>query len=163
MSFNNNSSFTQITILSHNNMKLILIGKSWKIHPEIFLEFSFSGLSHRSFYWKTNPLKIMRTYSVFSILQNLSIRIFWYMVCKLGCVFPMVISSDFRMGEHRDDDHEEDAPYFTTPTIGWRIHLFIRNLVLFWTLKIVLLIFILRKTIELIDFGHWNSNENLPL
>ena len=24
----------------------------------------------------------------------------------------MVISSDFRMGEHRDDDHEEDAPYF---------------------------------------------------
>ena len=25
----------------------------------------------------------------------------------------MVISSDFRMGEHRDDDHEEDAPYFT--------------------------------------------------
>ena len=31
----------------------------------------------------------------------------------------MVISSDFRMGEHRDDDHEEDAPYFTisrTPT-----------------------------------------------
>ena len=25
----------------------------------------------------------------------------------------MVISSDFRMGEHRDDDHEEDAPYFS--------------------------------------------------
>ena len=25
----------------------------------------------------------------------------------------MVISSDFRMGENRDDDHEEDAPYFT--------------------------------------------------
>ena len=33
---------------------------------------------------------------------------------KLGCVFPMVISSDFRMGEHRDDDHEEDAPYFSS-------------------------------------------------
>ena len=33
-------------------------------------------------------------------------------ITKLGCVFPMVISSDFRMGEHRDDDHEEDAPYF---------------------------------------------------
>ena len=32
----------------------------------------------------------------------------------------MVISSDFRMGEHRDDDHEEDALYFslyTTPAI----------------------------------------------
>ena len=24
----------------------------------------------------------------------------------------MVISSDFRMGKHRDDDHEKDAPYF---------------------------------------------------
>ena len=31
---------------------------------------------------------------------------------KVGRFFPMVISSDFRMGEHRDDDHEEDAPYF---------------------------------------------------
>ena len=29
----------------------------------------------------------------------------------------MVISSDFRMGEHRDDDHEEDAPYFITKMI----------------------------------------------
>ena len=25
----------------------------------------------------------------------------------------MVISSDFRMGIHRDDDHEGDAPYFS--------------------------------------------------
>ena len=32
---------------------------------------------------------------------------------KLGCAFPMVISSDFRVGQHRDDDHEEDAPYFS--------------------------------------------------
>ena len=31
---------------------------------------------------------------------------------KVGCAFPMVISSDLRMGKHRDDDHEEDAPYF---------------------------------------------------
>ena len=31
---------------------------------------------------------------------------------KVGCVFPMVISSDFRTGQHRDDDHQEDAPYF---------------------------------------------------
>ena len=30
---------------------------------------------------------------------------------KVGCAFPMVISSDFRMGKHRDGDHEEDAPY----------------------------------------------------
>ena len=25
----------------------------------------------------------------------------------------MAISSEFRIGQHRDDDHEEDAPYFT--------------------------------------------------
>ena len=31
----------------------------------------------------------------------------------MGCAFPMVISSDFRTGKHRDDDHEEDASYFT--------------------------------------------------
>ena len=66
--------------------RLTLIGKSWKTHPEIFLKFSFSGsshrpfywkthpiffwnfnsgASHRPFYWKTHPLKIMSTYSVF--------------------------------------------------------------------------------------------------
>ena len=32
---------------------------------------------------------------------------------KVGCVFPMVISSDFRMGKHTDDDWEKDAPNFT--------------------------------------------------
>ena len=30
--------------------------------------------------------------------------------CKVGCVFPMVISSEFRTGEFRDDDHREYAP-----------------------------------------------------
>ena len=28
-------------------------------------------------------------------------------------VFTMAISSDFRMGQHRNDDHKEDAPHFT--------------------------------------------------
>ena len=32
---------------------------------------------------------------------------------KVGCVFPMVISPDFRVGQHRDNDHQEDAPHFT--------------------------------------------------
>ena len=32
---------------------------------------------------------------------------------KVKCAFLMIISSDFRMGKHRDDDHGEDAPYFT--------------------------------------------------
>ena len=39
-----------------------------------------------------------------------------FLVHKVGCIFPMVISSDFRMGEHRDDDHQEDAPHFRTVT-----------------------------------------------
>ena len=55
--------------LSESEIKpLTLIGKSWKTHPETFLKFSFSGSSHRPFYWKTYPLKIMSTYSFFSIL-----------------------------------------------------------------------------------------------
>ena len=33
---------------------------------------------------------------------------------KVGRVFPMVISSEFRMGQYRDDDHREYAPHFIT-------------------------------------------------
>ena len=32
---------------------------------------------------------------------------------KVECVFPMVISSDFRTRQHRDDDHLEHASHFT--------------------------------------------------
>ena len=31
---------------------------------------------------------------------------------KVGCIFPVVISSDFPMEQHRDDDRPEDAPHF---------------------------------------------------
>ena len=31
---------------------------------------------------------------------------------KVGCVFLMVIWSDFRIGQNRDDDHKEDTPHF---------------------------------------------------
>ena len=31
---------------------------------------------------------------------------------KVGCIFPMVISSEFRMGQYRDVDHQENAPQF---------------------------------------------------
>ena len=33
--------------------------------------------------------------------------------CKVGHIFSMVIASEFLMGQHRDDDHQEDAPKFT--------------------------------------------------
>ena len=31
---------------------------------------------------------------------------------KVGCIFPMVTLSEFRMGQFRDDDLREDAPHF---------------------------------------------------
>ena len=34
---------------------------------------------------------------------------------KVGCVFPMVIWPEFRMGQYRDDDHRDHAPLF----ISW--------------------------------------------
>ena len=47
---------------------------------------------------------------------------------KVGCVFPLVISPEFRMVQHRNDDHRADAPHFTfsrqmTNTLSfiWRI------------------------------------------
>ena len=33
---------------------------------------------------------------------------------KVGCVFPMVIWSEFRMEQYKDDHHREDAPLFTS-------------------------------------------------
>ena len=33
-------------------------------------------------------------------------------VTTVGCIFPMVISSEFHMGQHRDDDHREDTLHF---------------------------------------------------
>ena len=32
---------------------------------------------------------------------------------KVECVFPMVISSEFSMRQHRNENHQEDAPHFT--------------------------------------------------
>ena len=31
---------------------------------------------------------------------------------KMECILPMVISSEFRIEQYRDDDHREDAPQF---------------------------------------------------
>ena len=31
---------------------------------------------------------------------------------KVGSISPMVNSSEFRIGQYRDDDHREDAPQF---------------------------------------------------
>ena len=34
------------------------------------------------------------------------------MIIKVGCVFPMVISSEFCMGRYRDDNHREGTSHF---------------------------------------------------
>ena len=35
-------------------------------------------------------------------------------VTKVGCVFPIVISSEIRMWQYGNDDHQEDAAHFRT-------------------------------------------------
>ena len=35
-----------------------------------------------------------------------------YRKYKVGCVFTMVISSEFRMGQYRENGHREDEPHF---------------------------------------------------
>ena len=42
--------------------------------------------------------------------------IYYFNCNKVGCVFPMVIWSKFRMGQYSDDDHREDTPtlYYET-------------------------------------------------
>ena len=38
---------------------------------------------------------------------------------KVRCVFPMVISSEFRIQQNRHNDHQKDAPHFAiTHTVG---------------------------------------------
>ena len=39
----------------------------------------------------------------------------WIKKSKVGFIFPLVISSEFRMGQYRDDNHREDAPHFIRP------------------------------------------------
>ena len=36
-----------------------------------------------------------------------------FSVTKVGSISPMVIWSEFRMGQYRHDDHREDAPHFS--------------------------------------------------
>ena len=39
----------------------------------------------------------------------------------------MVISSDFRMGQHRDDDHQNDAPHFNLKILVFDADVEIKN------------------------------------
>ena len=69
---------------SKNREGLTISGKSWKTHPEKYLEFPFSRSSHKPFYWETHPLKIMTTFSFCSILGR-----------HTGCFIGKLIHSNF--------------------------------------------------------------------
>ena len=53
----------------------------------------------------------MKYFAILVILCKLA-QVKHLKMFKVGCAFWMAISSDFRMGKHRDDNHEENAPYF---------------------------------------------------
>ena len=81
-----------------------IISKSMilKAHfPLVYLEWNFLQLL-------PNPNEYQPTFQQFKYYLRES-YLLW---CKVGCIFPMVISSEFRMGQFRDDDHRRDAPHF---------------------------------------------------
>ena len=56
-----------------------------------------------------------------------AVMIMWYSegsiyisIYKEGCVYPMVIWSEFRLGKYRDDDHREDAPHFSSLQMDYK-------------------------------------------
>ena len=53
---------------------------------------------------------------------------------KVGCIFPMVISTEFRLGQYRDDDRQEDATHCMI--MGWKTTL--RNMILLISDSIIL-------------------------
>ena len=63
-------------------------------------------------------------------------------VTTVGCIFPMAISSEFRMEQHRDDNHREDARCIMHPTLFCTLAM--KSLVMFnlgfsWVMKIRIL------------------------
>ena len=38
-------------------------------------------------------------------------------ISKVECAFPMVILSEFRMGQYRDDDYRDEAPHFIESSV----------------------------------------------
>ena len=57
------------------------------------------------------------------IYSLITIRIdLWrtFAILTVGCVFPMVIWSEFHMGKCRNNDHREDVPHFTVKMVKVR-------------------------------------------
>ena len=50
----------------------------------------------------------------------------------MECIFPIVISSEFRIGQYRDDDHREDAPTLLRSTFLVKISVrHVKKIILF--------------------------------
>ena len=67
------------------------------------LPFNFKRQCQFSNFWKIKKSLFEKKTLVWLIFPN----------CKVGCVFPMVIGSEFRMRQYRDDDHRDDALHFS--------------------------------------------------
>ena len=59
------------------SIKVILIGKSWKTHPEFFPQFQFSGSGARPYYWKTHPC-----------FRNLNLGVIFQLNALFWIIFP---------------------------------------------------------------------------
>ena len=80
----------------------------------IFINNIESGGLSKSFYTLSKLVALDKIKLICSV-DKVSFWIDKGVDCKVGCVFSMVIWSDFHIGQERDDNHREDAPHFTTP------------------------------------------------
>ena len=72
--------------------------------------FHFSSVIITITRWIIYVIQIRVVYSLQNKHKSISVN-------KVGCVFSLVISSEFRMGKYREDDHREDALHFTKLTL----------------------------------------------
>ena len=73
----------------------------WKTHQYI-------GLAHEPNFLEIGLSPNQKNWNFWKIFE----WPFQDLPIKEGCICPMVISSEFRMGQYRDGDHQEDAPHF---------------------------------------------------
>ena len=62
--------------------------------------------------WRTIQEKVTLCITLLVSLTLFQMLMFEIMVSKVMCVFLMVIWSEFRIGQYRDNDYEEHAPHF---------------------------------------------------
>ena len=66
--------------------------------------------------WKNVLIYLIKKLSSMDCPKKVS-QIKTSLICKVGCVFPVVIWSEFRLGQQRDDGHREYTPHFTSKRV----------------------------------------------